>query len=117
MASFALTYLVGRFFWRIWNFLHNWYVHGSRKIAHYFILALEEMDRGLAVKVTLQHFFEPLYKDYTIIGRILGVFFRSGRVLIGGVIYIIFATVAIVIYLVWLLIPILIGISIFYSLR
>lgn len=90
-------------------------MHGSRKIAHYFISTLEEMDRSLAVKVTLKHFFEPLYKDYTIIGRILGVFFRSGRVLIGGVIYILFSVVALAIYLAWLLIPIVVLVGFFIN--
>lgn len=113
--NFALAYLLGRFFWRIWNFLHNWYIHGSRKIAHYFISTLEDMDRGLAVKVTLKHFFEPLYKDYTIIGRILGVFFRSVRVLFGGVIYIVFSAMALVIYLAWLLAPIVVMAGIFIN--
>ena len=114
--NFALIYLVGRFFWRLGNFFHNWYVHGSRRLAHYFISALEAMDRNLAVKVTLQHFFEPLYKDYTVIGRILGFFFRLGRVLVGTVIYSILSLVALSIYLGWLALPMLVLYGIFKNL-
>ena len=87
MDDFALGYLLHRFFYRIFDFFRHWYVDGSRVIAHTFISTLERIDRSLAVKITLQHFFEPLYKDYSIIGRILGVFFRSIRILIGGVAY------------------------------
>jgi len=87
MDDFALGYLLHRFFYRIYDFFRHWYVGGSRLIAHTFISTLENIDRSFAVKITLQHFFEPLYKDYSMIGRILGVFFRSVRILIGGMVY------------------------------
>lgn len=106
--NFALVYIVQRFVYRIVDFFHHWYVDGSRNAFHYFISALEEVDRAMAIKITLRHFFEPLYKDYTIVGRILGVVFRSGRVLIGGLVYGLLTTIFLAIYIVWLLIPLLI---------
>ena len=112
----VLVYLVKRFFWRLENFFHNWYVHGSRRLAHYFISALEAMDRSLAVKITLQHFFEPLYKDYTVIGRILGFFFRLGRLTIGILVYSVFGLAALGIYLGWLMLPALVLYGIFRNL-
>lgn len=112
----VLTYLAKRLFWRLENFFHNWYVHGSRRLAHYFISTLEAMDRNLAVKVTLKHFFEPLYKDYTPIGRILGFFFRLGRLAIGLVVYSIFGLIGLGIYLGWLMLPALTLYGIFRNL-
>jgi hypothetical protein len=105
MDDFALGYLFHRFFYRIFDFFRHWYVGGSRVIAHTFISTLERIDRSLAVKITLQHFFEPLYKDYSMIGRILGVFFRSARILMGGVVYVVVTAFFAVVYLTWLMVP------------
>jgi hypothetical protein len=112
--DFALVYLAERFLYRSIDFFHHWYVDGSRVIIHRFISTLESLDRSLAVKITLLHFFEPLYKDYTIIGRILGVIFRTGRILVGSVVYLFLLAVFGVLYLVWLAIP---AIILFYAFR
>lgn len=112
--DFSPVYLVYRFFYRIVDFFRHWYIGGSRVIAHRFISALEDADRAFAVKITFQHFFEPLYKDYTAIGRILGFIFRTGRIVIGSIAYAIIAVVFAVIYIVWVSIPAAI---IFYAIR
>jgi hypothetical protein len=115
--SFSLVYLIERFFLRIRDFFYHWYVGGSLGIFRYFIDVLESFDRTLALKVTLLHFFEPLYGDYSIVGRVLGIIFRTFRVIIGFIIYLFLAVVAFVIYLVWLLIPILIIYEIIKNVR
>ena len=73
---------------------------------------LTAADRSLAVAITLRHFFEPLYKDYSIIGRILGIVFRSARVVIGGVCYFFLALAFAIAYVIWLAIP---AVIIFYA--
>lgn len=103
--NFALVYIVNRLVYRIKDFFHHWYVHASRTLGHAFISFLERLDRTFAVRITLGHFFEPLYKDYSIVGRILGVIFRSARVLIGGIVYLFFGIIFLGVYLAWLLIP------------
>lgn len=103
--NFSLVYLVNRFFYRLFDFFHHWYVDGSRMFGRKFIGALTSLDKTFAVKVTLEHFFEPLYKDYSIIGRIMGVIGRTIRAFIGLVIYLIVSAIAVVLYLVWLVIP------------
>jgi hypothetical protein len=114
MDDFALGYLIHRFFYRIFDFFRHWYMGGSRIIAHTFISTLENMDRSFAVKITLQHFFEPLYKDYSVIGRILGVVFRSFRIVFGAVVYVAITVFFAVAYVVWILtLPTLI----FFSIR
>lgn len=65
---------------------------------------LSDIDRKLAWKVTLRHFFEPLYQDYSLIGRMLGFVFRSLRLAGGLFIYAIVFSVAIGLYVVWVLI-------------
>lgn len=105
MTSFSLAYLIQRFFYRLIDFFHHWYVDGSRNAFHYFLSILEAVDRSMAIKITLRHFFEPLYSDYTIVGRILGIIFRSGRILIGGLVYGLLVVLFLAVYLVWLFIP------------
>ena len=103
--NFALVYLLHRALYRLFDFFHHWYVHGSRNLFHYFVSSLERVDRTIAIRVTLRYFFQPLYKDYTIIGRILGVFFRSARILIGLFIYVFAIALFALIYLAWVLLP------------
>jgi hypothetical protein len=107
--NFAPVYLVVRFFILVGDFLHHWYIDGSRRLADFFVSSFEKLDQTLAIRITIKYFFQPLYKDFTILGRILGVIFRSGRILIGLVVYLIVAGVFLAVYLVYvLLLPILI---------
>jgi hypothetical protein len=110
--DFSVVYLGRRFFYRLLDFFHHWYVDGSRAIGRRFMVTLTKADQSFAVAITLRHFFEPLYKDYSIVGRILGIFFRSVRVLIGGACYLLLALGFAVVYLIWLAIP---AIILFYA--
>jgi hypothetical protein len=112
--DFAPAYLAQRFFYRIVDFFHHWYVDGSRVIGHRFISTLEAADRSLAFKITVRYFFQPLYRDYSVVGRVLGFIFRTGRILIGGVVYLIVAVLFLAFYLAWLAVPATI---IFYAAR
>jgi len=103
--DFALVYLIQRFFYRIFDFFHHWYIDGSRAIGRSFMGALTKADQSLALKITIRHFFEPLYKDYSVIGRILGVIFRAGRILVGAVVYVFLLAVFLAVYLVWVALP------------
>ena len=113
--SFSLVYLAHRVGYRLFDFFRCWYADGSRVFFHHFISFLERLDQTFAVRVTLRYFFQPLYKDYTIVGRILGVVFRSGRLAIGMSVYACVAAVFLALYAVWLLIPLIILFYIFYS--
>ncbi|WP_297988485.1 hypothetical protein [uncultured Anoxybacillus sp.] len=53
----------------------------------------------------MRHWLQPLYQDRTIVGYVLGLFFRSGRILIGGVFYLLVFLIGIAFYLVWALVP------------
>ncbi len=106
MSDFAIGYLIERFFFRLGDFFHHWYADGSRRLTHGFISFLERLDQRLALRITLRYFFQPLYKDYTIIGRILGPIFRLFRSLIGIVVYFVCGIVFFAIYLAWLAIPV-----------
>lgn len=104
--NFSIVYIFSRLLFRIKDFFHHWYADGSRSLFHSFVSYLESMDRTLAFRETLRHMFEPLYKDYTIMGRILGPIFRFGRVFVGFVAYVAVGVVFLIIYLAWLFLPI-----------
>lgn len=112
--NFALVYIVSRFFYRLFDFFHHWYGHGSKRLAHFFISFLERLDRTLAIRITLKYFFEPLYKDYTVIGRIMGAIFRSLRIIIGALVYSFFGIIFLALYLGWIVfLPALIFMTIY----
>lgn len=103
--DFAPVYLISRFFYRLWDFFHHWYVDAPRQIHHRIMNIFEGFDQVFAVRITLKYFFAPLYGDYTAMGHILGVLFRTGRIMIGSVLFLALAACAATIYLVWVLIP------------
>ncbi len=113
--NFSLTYLVGRFIYRIFDFFHHWYADASKVFFHKFISFLESLDQTIAMRVTLRYFFQPLFKDYTFIGRILGVVFRTGRILIGLAVYAFVFVIFLAIYVLWLSAPVIMLFYIFYA--
>ncbi len=102
----VILYLVHQFFYRIWEFFAHWYGRGYLHIGGAAMNTLERMDKALALRITLRHFGQPLYKDYTYLGYALGLIFRSLRILIGAMVYAAVAAVFAAIYIVWAAIPI-----------
>lgn len=103
--SFSLLYIIHRFFFRLSDFFHHWYIDASRYLVHGHVTLLEHLDRFFAVRVTWKYLFEPLWKDYTAIGRVMGFLFRSGRIATGVGAYLALTILFIVSYLVWLAFP------------
>ncbi len=112
--DFAPIYLVRHLFFHIFEFVRHWYIHSFIMIGRWLVNNLEWLDQTLALRVTVRHFFEPLYGDYTIIGRALGVFFRTIRVALALVCYPILIVCVIVAYLLWIAVPPFIVIHVFY---
>ena len=110
-----MVYLAHRVWYRLFDFFRRWYLDGSKIFLNHFISFLERLDQTFAVRITLRYFFQPLYKDYTIVGRILGVVFRSGRLAIGTAVYACVAAVFLALYAIWLFIPFIIAFYIFYA--
>lgn len=113
--NFALGYIVERAFFRFADFFHHWYIDASKVFIHVYFFQLEQMDQTFAVKTTLRHFFEPLYGDYSYIGRILGFVFRPLRVLLGGIFYFFWTMLWFLIYISWLALPMGLLLYVYYS--
>ncbi|MBI2515058.1 hypothetical protein HYV91_02660 [Candidatus Wolfebacteria bacterium] len=103
-----ILYLGNRFFYRLAEFFRHWYKNSFRIYGHFVISTLEKLDQSLAWRITLKHLFEPLYQDRSFIGYILGFIFRVGRLIIGGAIHLFLITIALLLYLSWLVIPVFI---------
>lgn len=102
----AVLYLSQSFIFRIWQFFVHWYGHGYLNIGGAALNTLEQMDKTLALRITLRYFGQPLYKDYTYLGYALGLVFRSLRILIGVVVYAVVVAVFAAIYLSWAAVPV-----------
>lgn len=104
--NFAPVYLIYSFFLNIFNFLEHWYAYGFKFWIGLWLKNIQSLDKTFAVVINLKHFFVPLYKDYTLIGRFTGIILRFFRILIGFIIYLIITIIFGIIILVWWLIPI-----------
>lgn len=101
-------YLFNRLSHRFLEFFQHWYLNSFRVYGHFVISVLEKLDRRFALKITLRHLFIPLYQDRSLIGYVLGFFFRFGRLILGSFVYLILLAIAAFFYFVWLAIPVFI---------
>lgn len=99
------AYLLDSFIFRIYKFFKHWYYNSFRLYAHFVISLFETLDRTFAWKVTLAYLFEPLYQERNVIGYLLGFVFRGLRLLIATLLYVIVIVIAVILYLIWLAIP------------
>ncbi|MEW6617438.1 MAG: hypothetical protein AB1333_03420 [Patescibacteria group bacterium] len=72
---------------------------------NFVINRFESMDRVFAWKITAKNLFKPLYGDYSFIGYVFGFLFRIVRLVITTAIYICVFIGAVLLYVLWFLIP------------
>lgn len=101
----SLIYIVNGAAFRLLAFLRHWYIKSFTAISGSAVNTLERLDQTWALRITVRYFLHPLYGDYTIVGRILGIIFRTGRIIIAGFIYIFVILFYAAVYLVWIMIP------------
>lgn len=101
----VFAYLAQKFSWRIVDFLRHWYVRSAKLYSNYVLDKLHDFDKVLAWKITLKNLFTPLYKDYTLLGYVLGFFLRTARLIVASAFYAVAFAVALALYVAWLLIP------------
>jgi len=104
-VPYVLVYLATRFVERILEFVKDWYGGSLRVISREAVLFLEHLDRIFALQVNLRYIFHPLYQDRSIIGYILGFVFRSLRIMVAFVIYVVVVIFFVALYLAWFAIP------------
>lgn len=99
-------YLLWRLYFSLAAFLRDWYLDSFKWTAHRALSILEELDKTLALKISLRHLFQPLYGDRTIIGYVMGFFWRLWRIVVASLIYLVIIALVSVIYFLWLSLPI-----------
>jgi len=101
----ALLYAGRRVTYRLVEFFRHWYVKSARIYSNFVLDRLARLDYVFAWKITARHLFDPLYRDYSIVGYVLGFFFRGARLIVASVIYGGLFAAALGGYVAWLLIP------------
>lgn len=87
------------------NFFYIWYVQGSKDFWNKEISFLGGVERDVGVIVHIKHIFDPLFGDYTYIGRAIGFFFRIGFISFGLLITSISIAAVVLLYFIWIIIP------------
>ncbi len=111
----AATYLIDRIFYRFAQFFVHWYGHSFYFIGGAGLRALERLDKLFALRITARNFWVPLYGDYSFLGRLLGIFFRSIRITVATVIYAFAGLIFLLAYIFWALIPVYFVVNAIYS--
>ncbi len=89
----------------ITNFFYFWYAQGLKKFLNKEINFLKEVGHDSGVIVHMKHLTDPLFGDYTYLGRAIGFFFRIGFIMIGGVIMIASIFASIFLFVIWIILP------------
>ncbi len=103
-----MVYLGYHFFYRLAEFFRRWYIRGFFVYWRVVLNVLVFLDKTLALRITLRHFGEPLYRDYTALGYILGFFLRGLRIAVALAIYPVILAAAGALFLIWLAVPVFI---------
>ena len=87
------------------QFLWFWYVQSSKDFWHREVAFLKQIERDIGVMINLKLILQPIFGDYSYMGRIIGPVFRLGRVLAGTIIMVASIFIVILIYLLWIILP------------
>ena len=87
------------------QFLWFWYVQSSKDFWHREVAFLKQIERDIGVMINLKLILQPIFGDYSYMGRIIGPVFRLGRVLTGTIIMVASIFIVILIYLLWIILP------------
>lgn len=107
-------YLGTQILYQVWDFISGWYIGSFLLVFRAMSRFFAGLDRSIALKISLQHLFVPMFGDKTISGHILGFIFRVIRITIGLVMYVFGFVLFLAMYLIWAAIPILVILWGFY---
>jgi hypothetical protein len=99
------SYVAGQVWRRPAIFLRRWYVDASERFWAMTIEKSAAIDRVFAIKIMFRTITQPLYGDYSVIGRIIGPIFRASRILIALPIFAAYFAAAFALWTAWLAIP------------
>jgi hypothetical protein len=90
-------------------FFERWYIDFSRTYWLWVLEQFQNLDRSFALRINVHFWLQPLFGDYTTVGRIIGPVLRTGRIILGFLTYLLLFGAAILFWCFWILaIPFLI---------
>ena len=92
----------------IFYFPFWWYTHGVRHAALWCFDLLKQGNRTLAAGLWLQNLFVPMFGQHDLQGRIISVFMRFINVIGRGFALLVWLQVCLVLFLLWLALPIVV---------
>ncbi|MEN9341924.1 MAG: hypothetical protein RIQ54_180 [Candidatus Parcubacteria bacterium] len=113
--DFAIPFIIYRGFVRVGLFFKHWYINGSYQFISFFHQVISGMEQMFAVRSMILFITQPIYGDYTVIGHIVGPIFRLIRIMVGISMYILFTLAWGAVFIMWLAIPLVLIISMFYG--
>src|SRR3989344_7959917 len=116
VTNLSLVYLFAHLGRRVLDFFRHWYFYGFLRATHWAYNFLERLDKIFALRITAKNWLQPLYQDYSFIGYIWGFIFRTIRIIIGLVFYLILSLISSLVFLAWAAIPIFVIYQIFIKL-
>ena len=112
--DFGLLY---RFLKGLRNFLYFWYIKSSGDFWRSEISFIKGIERDIGIIINLKLITQPIFGDYTYIGRIIGPIFRLGRVIFGVIMVSFSLCLVAALYFFWILLPPVAAIMIFKNLN
>lgn len=97
------SFIFNQIFHEIVCFFRRWYLERSERFWSAVFAFLGVLDKNFAVAINARLWLQPLYGDYSPVGRILGPILRTIRIVFGGSVYSFVLFLAGLIWLVWLL--------------
>lgn len=107
LADYPLS-LPFRFLKGTLDFFVFWYVKSSKEFWSREIAFVRKVESDIGILVNLKLITQPIFGDYSAMGKVIGPIFRLCRVFIGSAIVIFSLLVIIVSYAVWLIAPALV---------
>ena len=101
----VFAYLFRNLFLTIFLFFKHWYVGGFSVVYGKASGIIRNLEKNLAIKINMRFIFRPLYQEYNRYGYVMGFLFRSFRIIIGLLGYLIIMVIAFVLYAIWAAIP------------
>lgn len=97
------------------NFFYGWYIDDTRNFWNWFINCLKTLDRDIGLVGNLQNWTSPIFGDYSYIGVAVGPVLRTLRIFFGLAFYAAMAVLSLVIYLIWIILPIVVIAMVFFN--
>jgi len=98
-----ISFIGQQIFHEIICFFRRWYLERSEWFWSAMFSFLAILDKNFAVAINARLWLQPLYGDYSPVGRILGPILRTIRIIFGSSVYAAVFVFAGLIWIAWLL--------------